>query len=149
MPTSAHSSNRHLKTLRKNDTRCFPLWNSTQVSDQHPLSMRHLLNSQRIVTGPPATVCLCSESSFLIRHAIGTLFVQSFSYSYFCILSYMHYHSCTFQYTKGFKELCNQKISTQDKREEDHNLTHFHFSLSLVRSWRGRATSAKFLMNQW
>jgi len=68
-------------------------------------------------------VRLCNESSFLTRHVIGTLFVQSFSYSYFCILSYTHYHSCTFQYTKGFEELCNQKISTQDEREEGHNLT--------------------------
>ena len=39
-----------------------------------------------------------------------------------------HYHSCTFQYTKGFEELCNRKISTQDEREEGHNLTPWTLS---------------------
>ena len=34
--------------------------------------------------------CLCNESSFLIRLVVGTLFAQSFSYSYTCILPQTH-----------------------------------------------------------
>jgi len=89
-----------------------------------------------------ANCLLCNKSSFLIRLIVGTLFVRPFSYSYFCILSYTHYHSCSFQYTKGFEELCNWKISTQDEREEGHNLTHFFLSSNL------KATIANAKANQ-
>ena len=67
--------------------------------------------------------------SFLIRLVAGILFVRPF-YSHSCIQLYTHHISCSFQYTKGFEELCEWKISTQDTREEAHNLTDFSLKIA-------------------